>query len=137
MGRKNQQTQGDAMVAVALIDATTKLLTDPLISSLYAWFWIQRKSGLGFDDRALLRAGVIDINAARAKVDNSIVMQALDKTTSLAGDLAKGLGMAKGGAAGLLAGAATETISKKKSRSIDSMSNEEIAAYLDSRVGGI
>lgn len=113
-----KKNPNDYLVAIEMIRTVKELAQDPLISSLYAWYWIQKKSGLGLDDRALLRAGVIDINGARANVDNSIVMGALDRVTSLAGDLAKGLGLAAASTAApeiaAIAGASESLTPKKK-----------------------
>lgn len=118
MPRRKQESAKDYLVAIELLHTVQALLQDPLISSLYAWYWIERMSGLGFDDRVALRLGVIDINGARANVDNSIVLQALDKFKSLAGDLALGLGIsgAGGAPAGLLAAGASEAIKKRPSK---------------------
>lgn len=116
MARRKYTDPNDALIAIELIRTAKDLIQDPLLSSLYAWYWIQKRSGLGWDDRAALRLGVIDINAARAKVDSSIVVQAMSNVAGMAGDLAKGLGIAKAGAPAALAHGAGEILGPKKKR---------------------
>lgn len=100
----------DTKVAIELIRAGVTLAQDPLISSLVAWYWVQKRSDLGIDDRAALRVGIIDINRARAGVESSIAIEMMDRAISLFKDIGSasalaGLTVANPTVGGALAGA--------------------------------
>lgn len=97
MAKKPKSYVDETALAIHLLDTFTRLAQDPLLSSLGAWWWIQKKSGLGWDDRAALRVGVIDINRARAGVESSIALEMIDRAVALTKEIGQGLAI---GAAG-------------------------------------
>lgn len=126
MARKPKQVTyiDETAVAIKIIDTLTVLATDPLWSSMGAWWWLQTRSGLGWDDRQLLKAGIIDIGQARAGIDRSIFLDLLDRASSMMKGAGTMLLAAKNPAAGAAAAAIDITQASYKSKP----SQEQVAA---------
>lgn len=109
--KKVTNDTADALVAIELIQSLTKLAQDPLWSSLLGWWWVQKRSDLGWDDRTALRMGIIDINRARANVEGTAILTVLDQATSLVDSLSKSAALGAAVAANPVAGGAAAAVS--------------------------
>lgn len=103
---KKSEGAANALVSVELIRAFTKLAQDPLVSTMVAWWWLQQESNLGWDDRQVLKVGIIDINRSRANIDSSIIFDFARESAGLAGKLGSAIALAaaagaSGGAGGV------------------------------------
>lgn len=95
MGRKSTQIRildpQMALVYQELIRGFVKLAQDPLWAAMFSWWWLQTQSGLGWDDRQLLKAGIIDISRARAGVESSVVFDFARESADLAARLGQSI----------------------------------------------
>ncbi|GAH95270.1 unnamed protein product [marine sediment metagenome] len=79
----------EVQAQINLHSLLAKLLTDPLISSILAFEWIQRLSKLGWDDRQKLMIGTIDINRARAQIDSTAAIEVIKASAGAAAEIGK------------------------------------------------
>lgn len=126
MSSKNKKSSyvDETAVAVKIIDTFRILATDPLWSSMLAWWWLQTKSGLGWDDRQLLKVGIVDIGKARSGLDHSIALDLLDRASGMMKGAGTLLLATKNPAAGAAAAALDITQASYKSKP----SQEQVAA---------
>lgn len=89
----------ESQVALEMIRSITKLAQDPLISSMVSWWWLQKRSTLGWDDRQLLKLGIIDINRSRAGVESSVAFDLMDRAKELIQGISQSTALAAGAAA--------------------------------------
>lgn len=116
--KQNKQVHyiDDTALAVEIVRGIFTLAQDPLISSLYSYWWVQKRSDLGIDDRAALRLGIIDINRARAGVESSVAFELMDRATGIIKDIGSAALFAKSPVAGA-AVLGTQAVSSRKKAS--------------------
>lgn len=109
--KDNGLNMHEARVLTEVLRSFTAIITEPMYQTMISWWWLQKKSSLGWDDRQMLKAGIIDMAQAKAGIDKSFITELLGGAAGIvqgASDIAAGaaIGAATGGGSeALLAGA--------------------------------